>query len=271
MFQLYKVAKLFVLPFTWLALLLLVLTILVWLPITSRRRASARLLSLVTAGIVIGLGSPLISDRLLGTLEQGHPRFDVRATGGTAQPAENWDAVVVLTGEIRPMSAARPADEPEPRGLARLLCGVEAYDRAGGRGRLVFAGNPSRDPARAATAFGEVKRLAVRLGVPDAAIVGEIGSRNTVENAQAVARLLGGDRRVLLVTSAYHVPRAVRAFSVAGLSVTPYPCDHRVTERAGIWRLGSVTDVVPSVEGLETTTHALVEYVGMLVQWTRGK
>jgi uncharacterized SAM-binding protein YcdF (DUF218 family) len=65
--------------------------------------------------------------------------------------------------------------------------------------------------------------LEQELGVPVAAV--EHGSRNTRENATRTAPLLqaAGIRRVLLVTDAWHMPRAVAAFERAGVDVVPAP------------------------------------------------
>src|SRR3546814_14992278 len=57
----------------------------------------------------------------------------------------------------------------------------------------------------------------------------EAQSRNTAENARLTAALVGqGDGRPwLLVTSAWHMPRAVASFRAAGLEVLAYPVDFR--------------------------------------------
>jgi uncharacterized SAM-binding protein YcdF (DUF218 family) len=57
----------------------------------------------------------------------------------------------------------------------------------------------------------------------------EDGSRTTRENAQQVAQLLGKAcaEPWLLVTSAWHMPRALAEFEAVGCAVTPYPVDFR--------------------------------------------
>lgn len=92
---------------------------------------------------------------------------------------------------------------------------------AGGEPRLIATGVTESDLARAFYEQQGVDMSRVRL---------EGDSRTTRENAQQVARLLG-DRCVtqpwLLVTSAWHLPRAVAEFEAAGCRVTPYPVDFR--------------------------------------------
>ena len=74
-----------------------------------------------------------------------------------------------------------------------------------------------------------MKALLLRLGVPDEAIVMETQSRNTAENALYTGEILRerGFARVLLVTSALHMPRAMKLFRARGIDAVPAPTDMR--------------------------------------------
>jgi uncharacterized SAM-binding protein YcdF (DUF218 family) len=115
-----------------------------------------------------------------------------------------------------------------------------------------------------------MRRWAQRLGAPEHAIITEEHSRNTYENAVNTRRVLGGGS-ILLVTSAYHIPRAVALFSKQGFIVTAAPCGYDAQERPGesLARL-NVTDFLPTVEALLLTSHAVDEFTGMLIQWATG-
>jgi uncharacterized SAM-binding protein YcdF (DUF218 family) len=67
------------------------------------------------------------------------------------------------------------------------------------------------------------------LAVPQAALTLESRSTNTYENALFTRELPGLDARKpwLLLTSAWHMPRAMATFQKAGWNVTPYPVDFR--------------------------------------------
>ena len=81
----------------------------------------------------------------------------------------------------------------------------------------------------------EMKRWAVRLGVPESATMIDTEARNTYENATGTKRLLG-PASIFLVSSASHLPRAVPVFTKQGFRVTPAPAimSHRTCrERAG--------------------------------------
>ena len=75
-----------------------------------------------------------------------------------------------------------------------------------------------------------MRQFMLDLGVPAAALLSEERSRNTQENAEMSARLLRerGIEKVLLVTSALHMRRAVHLFMQQGLLVHPVATDHEV-------------------------------------------
>lgn len=80
--------------------------------------------------------------------------------------------------------------------------------------------------------------LLIDLGVPREAIEVDNASRNTYENSRFTERLLGEGKRVLLVTSAWHMPRACGNFSRTSLEVTPAAADFTVSNavRFSPWR-----------------------------------
>ena len=92
----------------------------------------------------------------------------------------------------------------------------------------------------------EMKRWAVRLGVPESATMIDTEARNTYENATGTKRLLG-PASILLVSSASHLPRAVPVFTKQGFRVTPAPCDYvsRNLPRES-WDDIDLFDVLPS-------------------------
>jgi uncharacterized SAM-binding protein YcdF (DUF218 family) len=100
--------------------------------------------------------------------------------------------------------------------------------------KLVFTGGSGElwgedlsEAARAAIFYEQMG--AGQLPQADSRLIYEGESRNTLENAWLSARLPGVDpgRRWLLVTSAFHMPRALAVFQKAGWNVTPYPVDFR--------------------------------------------
>ncbi|MEN0003844.1 MAG: YdcF family protein [Bacteroidota bacterium] len=75
----------------------------------------------------------------------------------------------------------------------------------------------------------EMYQYLLRIGVPDSLILVEAESRNTYENAVFSAELLqeqSGAKRALLLTSAWHLPRAAACFRKTGITFTPYGVDY---------------------------------------------
>lgn len=115
------------------------------------------------------------------------------------------------------------------------------------------------------------------LGVPADALWLEPRSRNTYENAVEVKKLLDakGIQRIILVTSAMHMPRSAAIFARQGFDVIPAPTDYNVTQ-AG-WDYAWTPDpavqifnLVPDADSLVMTTRALKEYTGILIYRLRG-
>ena len=90
----------------------------------------------------------------------------------------------------------------------------------------------------------------------------EASSRNTQENADFSAVLLEAERRrrVVLVTHAWHMPRATRAFERAGLEVVPAPCAFSGPDRLQLRWLS----LMPSAGGLLCSRLALHELIGFV-------
>jgi uncharacterized SAM-binding protein YcdF (DUF218 family) len=122
-------------------------------------------------------------------------------------PAE---AIVVLGCRLRDDGA------PSPVLRRRVARAVELY-RAGRAPLLLMSGGGAGPTAEAAI----MRELALAAGVPEAALLCEPASRDTVENALNAARLLRerGIGRVVLVSDATHLPRAALLFRLAGLDI----------------------------------------------------
>ena len=115
-----------------------------------------------------------------------------------------------------------------------------------------------------------MQRLAIRLGVPEAAIMLDDRSRTTYENAVSVKRVLG-QASILLVTSASHMPRAAALFRKQGFDVTPAPCTYNVRDWPGFWSDLDLFDFIPRLEGFYESSLVLSEIVGTITYWVAGK
>lgn len=225
---------------------------------------------LVTAGLLLrrpwlawsGLtllwiaATPAVGTAALRALEAGMERAPATA----APPA---DAIVVLGwGLLVAPGEARVVEWTDPD---RFVAGVELAlaDKAP---LLVFTGGAS-DRYPGAPLEGDVlTSRAVALGVAAERVRTTGRVVNTAEEAVAVAALLraaalGDAPHVLLVTSAFHLPRAQALFERQGLRVTPFPVDFQVhADRRAWWG-----DLLPSAAALRDTERALREFYGRVV------
>lgn len=106
--------------------------------------------------------------------------------------------------------------------------------------------------------------------IPDTAILRETRSRNTYENAAFTQALLQEQyphaRRLLLVTSAWHMPRAKACFDRVGLAVTPYPVDFMRS-----FSPPTPADILlPNAGTLSAWEKILKEWVGLAAYWLKG-
>lgn len=192
--------------------------------------------------------TPLLSEYLIRVVENHAERVET-----TFIPQA--DAIVVLS-DGRPI-APGPAAISEWGDGDRFWAGVELY-QAGKAPLVIFTGGwvpwiPNAKPD------GEIAMsYAERLGIPSASMKVTGKAFNTAEEAQEVANILGSQSSILLVTSAFHMPRSQALFKSAGLSVLPYPVDFKVN--AG--KVISVIDFLPKAEAFRQTELAWRELLG---------
>jgi uncharacterized SAM-binding protein YcdF (DUF218 family) len=182
-------------------------------------------------------------------------------------PAE-VEAIVVLGGGHVPVQpwSAEPALAPDSavrsREAARLY-------RAGEPRLVVVCGGPVRTSVDSSTTLAELMaQLLTELQVAPADILQEQASRDTYENATQAARLLHARqvKRVVLVTDALHMARAVRCFQNAGLEVVPAPCDYRTARFTG-----RPSQFLPQASGAEDAQRLAHEILGFVWFQARGK
>lgn len=182
---------------------------------------------------------------------------------GFRHGAGRADHIIVLTG-AEDMSASNFAGRPEFNDGSERMIEAVALSRSLPDAHLWIVGGVG-GPGGVTDA--DWTRLAwIRLGVPAERISVIHGTFNTWQNAEGIARRrLEG--RLLLVTSAMHMPRAVLAFRSQGVAVTPYPVDFIATPDI---RLASM--LTPSIGGnLMLTDHALREWVSLALYRVTGR
>ena len=188
------------------------------------------------------------------------------------EPLPRADAIVVLSGGILGRMPPRPSVEVGDAG-DRLLYGVALY-RQGAAPRIVVTGNVATGGTAPRPAADDMAELLAILGIPHQAIVTETRSENTHDHAVNLCPMLAtqGIHRVLLVTSALHMPRAVGVFrrTCPGLEVIPAPTDFRAPYDPPMpWYRRSVS-LLPTPRALVDFSDGAHEYLGLIYYRLRG-
>jgi uncharacterized SAM-binding protein YcdF (DUF218 family) len=213
------------------------------------RRRSSTALFVLAAVTAYTSSTAVVGNGLLGPLEREYPPF----REDQSLPTVKW--IVVLGGDYAPRAGISVTAALDPDGLVRIVEGVRLARKYPGMRLLVSGGAPA---GRAAPAQGYAE-LARDLGIEDSSLLLSDKPLDTGEEARAVAQLLG-DQPFLLVTSAYHMPRAMRQMRRAGVRALPVPAEQLVNPAPGIdWR-----ELLPNSGGLRKTERAFHEYLGLL-------
>ncbi len=177
------------------------------------------------------------------------------------------DGVIMLGGAVLERQSAANDEIALNDAGERILALIELARRHP-QAKLVVTGGAGFYSSSSTTEAEVLRAKIGRLGVPAERIVFEDRSVNTHENA-AFSKALAGPRpgeTWLLVTSAWHMPRAVGIFRAAGWPVVAYPVDFRTAGRPDAWRgFHSVSD------GLRRVDVATREWVGLVAYRLTGR
>ncbi len=220
-------------------------------PLRKRTLAAAGL------GILLVFSLEPVANALLSSLEDPPLR--------TYRPGVTYDVVILLGGVVEDRIEAtweRPAwnDNAE-----RLL---ETYDllRKGSAKNVIASGGPvSVSRMRVVEARALADQL-IGWGIEPERVVVEDHARNTYENAVDSAAIVRARdwKSVLVVTSAFHMPRAYGCFREVGLDVDTFPVDFRS------YKSPYFSELVPRAEHLAHSTMAIREWFGRSIYRLRG-
>lgn len=254
-FLLSKILDVALSPLAWAMVLL------AWALLSRRRTRRARRRRRALVGLALGtlwlFSLEPVAELMWRGLEEAAPR--------TYAPGQVYDAVVMLGGVVEGSSASRGSLQLNDN-VERLLTTYDLLRR--GRARLavisggsILAGEDG--PSEAAVVALQLEDWGIE---PDRVVV-ELEARNTRENAVFVERIVRqrGLGRVLVVTSAFHMARALDCFRAVGLEVDALPVDYRTGTGplSGSW-------ILPRARALSHSAAALRELSGRFIYRVRG-
>lgn len=216
---------------------------------------------LVTLGVVglllIGIGP--FGRMLLIPLEARFPSY--------VEDGRKVDGIIVLGGtELARITAAR--GQPSFHESAERILAMGELARRYPQARVVFSGGGAELGPRPLDEADVVRLALPQIGLADDRVTFEPMARNTEENARLAKELIQPQpgETWLLVTSAFHMPRAVGSFRAAGFPVTAYPVDYRTVGGADYFQpFRSVAN------GLDFFDLAIHEWLGLGVYYLTGR
>ena len=258
MFILKKIIGIALFPFSISILLLFFGMMLLWF--TKKQKAAKVLLSV---GIIflLAVSTRYVPNVLLKPLELQYPPMTARADMQNLKDERlgvKW--IVVLGGGHNSETNVPATSKLSFASMARLTEGIRLH-RELPNTKLVLSGGKIMDTLSDAEAM---ERVAVALGVPERDMVIEGNSLDTEEQALMLQPIVG-KARMILVTSAAHMPRAMGLFENQGMHPIPAPTDFALYNRSTMWTF------FPNTTSLEQTRIAVYEYLGMLWAKVRGK
>ena len=252
------------LPIFFSPIVLVCIAIVVGAALRQRRWSIAGAVFLLVASL------PVVADRLFAWSQSSV----VPSAFAELQPA---DAIVVLGGAMR---YVRPAGGPIVdwgNSVDRIFGGI-ALARAERAPRLIFSGGGWIGQEGLPSEGDRARELALQVGVPADRIEVSPQTLNTAEEAATIRKMFGAEvlaaseaaateaamarpasarPKIILVTSAFHMPRAQVTFETEGFEVLPYPVDFRAPVRRS-----ALADWLPKPEALEKTDLVIREALG---------
>ena len=222
--------------------------------LAGRRRVGFGVLTVALVAMLCVATLP-IGATMLGSLEAHFPEPQIEGP---------IDGVIVLGGALNPEAYFTHPGSGLNSAATRIIEAARLA-RAYPTARIVYSGGPRPSEAPNVNEGEAARDLLVALGVDPARVTLDLESRNTYENAVEAARLIEPrpGARWLLVTSAFHMPRAIACFRAVGFPVTAFPVDFKYRQREKIG-----FDFASGLADLDLAAH---EWVGLVAYRMLGR
>ena len=201
--------------------------------------------------ILIFCSLPIISSKLINYLEKDYILQD-------ALTIDNADAIVVLSGMLKTIKVNDKLKYEFGGGVDRILSGIDLFKNNKASLLILTKGQL---PWSLGMPEGEyLKEFAVKFGVPKESILLTDNVQNTDQEAKSVKKLLNSnDAKVILITSAFHMPRAKKVFEASNIKVIPFAVDFINSHQKLTFM-----SFIPSAGALSGTSFFVREMIGRL-------
>ena len=240
MIYLHKTLPTFVLP-----IMLVIIVILIGLI------KNKKYLIYIAIGVLYIISTPIFSNNFFKLVEGSEHRKSISAINSA-------DAIVVLSGMlgINEIGNSTYIEWGDPD---RFFGGIALF-KAGKAQKLVFTGGKMPWDKAKKTEGEVLKEYAISNGIPAEKIFVTKDVENTADEAVAVKELISPSKKIILVTSAFHMYRAKRLFEKRGFEVVSYNVDYKIIGNSK----NTLMDLLPSAGNLELTETGVRELLGRL-------
>ena len=232
--------------------------VLLW---SSKRQRIGKVLVTLGVLLLLLLSTSSISDMLLQPLEESYPPFGME--GNILIAPEEVAFVVVLAGGIQSFPEYPITRQVGGNGMARLVEGIRVH-RMCPNSKLVLSGGLGADPDIPRELLTNYRFVRL-LGVAEEDLIIQNTSLDTAQEARNIKPIVG-EAPFVLVTSAYHMPRALALFEKQGMHPIPAPSDYRI----GLVRIWTPDTLFPNSGNLQKSEIAIYEFLGMVWARLRG-
>lgn len=214
---------------------------------------------------------------LLGTSNAWVSRYFVRSLEWQNIPSSvlpTAEAIVVLGGATRSPLPPRPGVDLLESG-DRVIYAGQLY-RQKKAPLIILSGGRIEWFGKGTSESQDMATILTSIGIPAEALIQEPDSLTTYQNAVNVKKILESRKikKVLLVTSAIHMPRSLLIFQKQNIDVIPAPTDFLVSDselqELTISPKSAILNLIPDTTNIDQFTSALKEYIGIVVYRLRG-
>ena len=200
--------------------------------------------------ILIICSLPIVSEKMITYLESDY-ELNKPSTVATA------DAIVVLSGMVRTIKNKNGLHYEWGDAVDRIFAGIDLFKLNKAPTLILTRG---KLPWSIGVPEGEyLRNVAIKLGVPKKNILLTENVENTDQEAKAIKKLFSiNNPKIILVTSAFHMPRAKTVFEAAGLNVLPFPVDFK----NGSSKKLTFMSFIPSASSFNQTSFFVREIIG---------
>ena len=201
--------------------------------------------------ILVFCSLPIISNKLISYLEKDYVLQDISTI-------DKADAIVVLSGMLKTIKTGDKLKYEFGDSVDRILSGIDLFKNNKASLLILTRGQL---PWSLGIPEGEyLKYFAIKFGVPEESISITDIVQNTAEEAKSVKKILNlNEAKIILITSAFHMPRAKKVFEASNIKVIPFAVDFQI-----IHKNFTIMDLIPSANSFTRTSFFVREMIGRL-------